>query len=225
MIKYFLQPNPVTPDPNDQSARVKPNATLDLKDIIKLTTKRGTSLTETDLTGAANLLFEVITDEVADGNSVTLPLVNIRPGIKGVFTSAADSFDASRHIKRATLTSGSLLSSKMQTAKIEKLTSELPSPVLVEYMDVNSGTANSLLTPGGIGSITGEELKFNPENEAEGIWFVPTGDGEAVKVTFVATHRRPPDVQHSGRDAGRLLYPGSAQRLRQRCEPARREPA
>ncbi len=195
MIKYFLQPNPITTDPNDQSARVRINATKTLQDIVALATKRGTTLTETDLTGAANLLFEVITDEVADGNSVTLPLVNIRPGVKGVFTSAVDSFDSARHIKRATLSSGSLLSSKMQEAKVEKLTSELPLPVLVEYMDVNSGTANSLLTPGGIGRITGEELKYNPENEAEGIWLVPAGEGDAVKVTVVAT-----------RTEGRLIF-------------------
>jgi hypothetical protein len=195
MIKYFLQPNPVTPDPNDQSARVKLNATLSLEDIVKLATKRGTSLTETDLTGAANLLFEVITDEVANGNSVTLSLVNVRPGIKGVFASATDSFDSGRHIKRATLSEGLLLSSKMKTAKVEKITAEMPSPVLVEYMDINTGTANSLLTPGGIGNITGEELKYNPENEAEGIWFVPAGGGDAVKVTVVAT-----------RTEGRLMF-------------------
>jgi hypothetical protein len=139
MIKYFLQPNPITPDPNDQSARVKLNATLDLQDIVKLAIKRGTSLTETDLSGAATLLFEVITDEVANGNSINLPLVNIRPGIKDVFASASDSFDPSRHVKRATLSSGLLLSSKMKEAKVEKFMGGLPSPVLVEYMDINSG--------------------------------------------------------------------------------------
>ncbi len=195
MIKYSLQPNPITTDPNDQSARVQLNATLSLEDIVSLAIKRGTSLTETDLTGAANLLFDVITDEVADGNSVTLPLVNIRPGIKGVFTSASDIFDSSRHVKRATFSSGTLLSSKMQTAKVEKLTFELPLPVLVEYIDVNSGTINSLLTPGGIGTITGEELKFNPDNEVEGIWFVPSDGDEAVKATVVAT-----------RTEGRLMF-------------------
>ncbi len=187
MIKYFLQPNPVTPDPNDQSARVRSNTTLNLQDIVSLATKRGTSLTETDLTGAANLLFDVACDEVANGNNITLPLVNIRPSIKGVFKSASDSFDPSRHVKRATLSAGLLLNTKMQAAKVEKVMADLPAPVLVEYIDVNSGTANSLLTPGGIGSITGEELKYNPENAAEGIWFVPQAEGEAVKATVVAT--------------------------------------
>jgi len=195
MIKYFLQPNPITTDPNDQSARIMSNATLDLQDIVKLATKRGTSLTETDITAAANLFFDVVTDEVANGNNITLPLVNIRPSIKGVFISAADSFDAARHIKRATLSAGQLLTTKMQNAKVEKLTAQLPAPILVEFLDVNSATANSLLTPGGIGSITGEELKYDPENVAEGIFLVPAGEGEAIKIAVVAT-----------RTEGRLMF-------------------
>jgi hypothetical protein len=43
-----------------------------------------------------------------------------------------------------------------------------------------------LLTRGGIGSITGEELKYNPENADEGIWFVPSSGGTAVRATVVA---------------------------------------
>jgi len=187
MIKYYLQTNPVTTDPNDRSARVKHNATLDLQDIVERATKRGTSLTETDLNGAAKLLFEVITDEVADGNNVVLPLAVIRPGIKGVFTSASDSFDSSRHVKRATIAAGTLLNEKMQAAQVEKTTGEAPSPELIEFKDVNSGTTNSLLSPGGIGIITGEELKFNPENSDEGIWFVPVAEGDAVRVSVIAS--------------------------------------
>jgi hypothetical protein len=195
MIKYFLQLNPITTDPNDQSARIMSNATLSLQDIVTLATKRGTSLTETDLSAAANLLFDVISDEVANGNNITLPLVNIRPSIKGVFTSAADSFDSSRHIKRASLSAGPLLTSNMQDAKVEKLTSQLPSPILVEFLDVNSATTNSLLTPGGIGSITGEELKYNPDNATEGIFLVPASGGDTTKIAVVAT-----------RTEGRLIF-------------------
>ena len=186
MIRFYLQPNPVTPDPNDQSARIRTTDTLTMDDIVKRAVNRGTSFTETDLAGAGQLLFEVISDEVANGSSVNLPLVNIRPSIKGVFTSAADSFDASRHIKRATVTAGLLLNSKMQSAKVEKVTGDLPSPVLLEYSDVNSGTTNSLLTPGGIGVIIGEELKFDNTNPAEGIFFIPESGGAAVQVTVLA---------------------------------------
>ncbi|MFQ3598937.1 MAG: DNA-binding domain-containing protein [Chloroherpetonaceae bacterium] len=58
-ITYYLQPNPVTPDPNDQSARVIANTSLSLDDIISKMTKRGTLVTETDAKAVLNLFFEI----------------------------------------------------------------------------------------------------------------------------------------------------------------------
>ncbi len=193
-IKYYLQPNPITPDPNDQSARVQPITALSQEDIITAMSRRGTGVTETDMRAVLNLFFDVVTDQVADGNNVNLPLVNIRPSITGIFTSVTDSFDQSRHTKRATLSAGLLLTQKMQRASVEKVLQSLPAPVLLEFLDVNSGLANSKLTPGGIGTIVGEELKFNPANEAEGIFFVDN-NGKAARVSVIAT-----------RTEGKLLF-------------------
>jgi hypothetical protein len=193
-IKFYLQPNPITPDPNDQSARVATNVTLSSDDIVKKALLRGTTLTETDLRAVMTLLFNVIGDEIADGNAVTLPLVNIRPSITGVFSSATDSFDDSRHVKRASLSAGVLLTQKMQGAKVEKIPSSQPAPDLQEYMNINTGTANSILTPGGIGQLTGSELKFDPSNLEEGIYLVHE-TGTETKITVLAT-----------RTEGRLVF-------------------
>jgi hypothetical protein len=57
-IKYYLQPNPITPDPNDQSARVLPNASLSLNDIISKMMKRGTTVTEADARAVLNLFLK-----------------------------------------------------------------------------------------------------------------------------------------------------------------------
>lgn len=130
--------------------------------------KRGTLVTETDAKAVLNIFFDVVSDEVADGNTVILPLVNIRPGITGVFSSITDSFDSGRHVKKANLSSGLLLTQKMQRAQVEKISSGQPSPVILEFLDINTQTVNSKLTPGGIAQLMGEELKFNPANAAEG---------------------------------------------------------
>jgi hypothetical protein len=185
-IKYYLQPNPVTPDPNDQSARVLPNASLTLEDIIAKMMQRGTTVTEADTRAVLNLFFDVVSDEVADGNFVNLPLANIRVGISGVFTSITNSFDPSRHSIRATLSTGLLLSEKMQKVRLEKRLQPLPSPVILEFLNINTNTTNSVLTPGGIGQIVGEELKFNPNNPQEGIFFV-AADGTETKVQIIAS--------------------------------------
>jgi hypothetical protein len=185
-IKYYLQPNPVTPDPNDQSARVQSNKVHDTESITKEMLKRGSTITEADIQAVLKVFFEVVTDEVAEGNSVNLPLVNIKPGITGVFTNVTDSFDPSRHFKKANLSSGLYLNVKMGAAKVEKVMMATASPALLQFLDVNSQTANSIITPGGIGQIVGEELKYNPGNAGVGIYFIAS-DGTATPVTIMAS--------------------------------------
>ncbi len=185
-IKYYLQPNPITPDPNDQSARVVSNKVHDTDSITKEMLKRGSTITEADIRAVLNVFFTVVTDEVADGNSVNLPLVNIRSGISGVFTNITDSYDPSRHIKKANLSAGTDLIRKMNEARVEKINVATAAPALIAFTDVNSQTTNSILTPGGIGQIVGEELKFNPANAAEGIFFIAT-DNTATPVTVIAS--------------------------------------
>ncbi len=185
-IKYYLQPNPITPDPNDQSARVVSNQVHDVESITKEMLRRGSTITEADVRAVLKVFFEVVTDEVAEGNNVNLPLVNIKPGIGGVFSNATDSFDPSRHFKKANLSAGVLLNEKMSFAVAEKITQPLAAPVLIEFSDINSQTTNSILTRGGIGQIIGEELKFNPSNALEGIYFI-AANNTATKVNIVAS--------------------------------------
>jgi nucleoid DNA-binding protein len=53
---------------------VLPNASLTLEDIIAKMMQRGTTVTEADTRAVLNLFFDVVSDEVADGNFVNLPL-------------------------------------------------------------------------------------------------------------------------------------------------------
>jgi hypothetical protein len=185
-IKFFLQPNPITPDPNDQSARVISNQVHDQESIIKEMLRRGSTITDADARAVLKVFYEVVSDEVAEGNNVNLPLVNIKPSINGVFSNATDTFDPSRHIKRASVSAGTLLTQKLNDAKVEKTIQAQTAPAIIQFTDVNTQTTNSILTPGGIGQIVGEELKFNPANIAEGIYFVAT-DGTAIKVVIIAS--------------------------------------
>lgn len=184
-IRYYLQPNPITPDPNDQSARVEPAGTLDLTGLINRMLKRGTSLTQSDMEACMTLFTDEVTDAVAEGYLVNLPFCNIRPSIRGVFSSPVDSFDKSRHIKRASLSAGLVLSKKLSEAKVEKVSKSLPSPDVQAFVDVNSDSSNSILTPGGIGKVEGSELKFDTSLAGDGVFFIDAG-GNATKAEVYA---------------------------------------
>lgn len=185
VIRYYLQPNPVTPDPNDQIARIQPSGTIGATELIKLMNKRGTSLTKGDMEACITLMSEVVTDAVADGYMVNLPFCNIRPSIKGVFASPADSYDHTRHIKRASLSAGLLLAKKLGEARVEKTSRALPSPDIQAYEDVNSKSYNSILTPGGIGKLEGSELKFSTQVETDGVFLI-SATGDAIRATVYA---------------------------------------
>ena len=183
-IAYYLQPNPVAADPNSHSARVLPHTIFDTDGIIKKMTQRGTGCTEADIRAVLHIYYEVVSDEVSYGNHVNTPLANYKPGIVGVFASAADSFDSSRHEIKANISSGVLMAQKMKVSTVTKIRKPEPKPFILEYIDVNSGLSNSKVTSGGMGLITGEELKFNPENVEEGIFFV---NGTTTKVAVIGT--------------------------------------
>lgn len=185
-IKYYLQPNPITPDPNDQSARAITNQIHVIESITREMLRRGSTITEANVRAVLKVFFEVVTDEVVEGNNVNLPLINIKPTITGVFANTVDSFDTSKHTKKAKVSSGVLLTQKLNLATIEKVTQVTASPALIQFTDVNSQTTDSILTPGGIAQVVGEELKYNPNNPAEGIYFIAS-DGAATKVDIVAS--------------------------------------
>lgn len=186
-IKYYLQPNPITPDPNDQSARVVTSKVLGTDEIVSEMLRRGSTITEADIRAVLNVFYKVTIDEVVEGNSVNLPICNVRPGITGVFNSATDNYDRSRHTVKASISAGNELFTKILAAPVEKVLLPMPSPTLLEYTDVNTSSVNSKLTAGGIGALVGEELKFNPSNALEGIFFVSTADKKETKVTVLAT--------------------------------------
>lgn len=185
-MDYYLQKNPITSDPNDHSARVVVPNTLTLDDIVREMQRRNSSLTESDILSALTLLFEVTTDEVAQGNTVTLPVAVFRPSIRGVFKDATDVYDEKRHEKRASVSQGTMMASKMKNAAVEKVTEPLPQPAPLHFEDVVTDTINSKVTPGGIGIIKGEELKFDQENEEEGIYFVGNDSEGTFKASVLA---------------------------------------
>lgn len=190
-INYYLQPNAITSDPDDHSARIMPRNSLELPDLVSEMLRRGTTVTETDAQAVVTLFMEVIIDKVMEGNNVNIPIANIRPGIKGVFNDANDRFDPTRHTIRATLSGGSQLDEALRQASTEKVSHHRTRPELTSYFDYNSQSSDSILTPGGIGEITGDQLKFDKENAQEGIFFIDSSGTETqVEVLSVRTNGR-----------------------------------
>lgn len=184
-IRYVLRENNLTDDPDDYMAKVQPGGTVDMEDIIREIGQRGSTVSEADLRAVYADTYAVVRRHLAEGDSVTMPLVYLQPSIRGRFHGPEDSFDPRRHrlLIRAKV-SGRLLKEVRAAAQLVKgLPGDIvPSPR--RYRDFESGAVNDVATPGGLAHVFGYRLKFDPTDPEQGIFFVAP-DGQEVQVERV----------------------------------------
>ena len=183
-ILYSLLRHNISSETSKFYARVQPYKSMGLDDIIIDMKEKGTGSSETDMRATLQLFFESVTKMVSNGYNVNLPVANFKPGITGLFDSLTDNFDPARHSLKVNVTCGYLPLLAMRDAVVEKVKSSTPKPDIMAFTDVHSGLLNERITPSGIGTIIGSELKFNPENAEEGIFFV---NDTTTKVQVLAT--------------------------------------
>ncbi len=72
-----------------------------------------------------------------------------------------------------------------------------PTPAPVEHVNLGSATTDTTITSDNIGTLNGSRLQFNPARADEGIFYVPTGGGAAIKVANANVQKNKP---------GQLVY-------------------
>ncbi|WP_430968556.1 DNA-binding domain-containing protein [Spongiimicrobium sp. 2-473A-2-J] len=187
-IPYYLQDLPIGPEPGHKVGKVHTRGSLLEKNLLDRMAKRGTGISRQDMQATLALLTQEIADALADGWAINTPRANYVPSIKGVFNGNTDPFDPKRHHFRAAVSEGTIVKRRMRHAIGERISIPLPVPLLIQYTDHGSHTADSVLTPDNIGEINGQALKYDLANEEEGIFLVPENGGQATKVTSVSIH-------------------------------------
>lgn len=188
-IPYVLVENNLTSDPNDYYALVKPAGSADLDDIVERIEQQGSTVTRADIYSVLEDYFAAVETLLVEGNTVNTPVANYTTSIKGVFDGPDENFDASRHHLRPIANPGTrirkTLRQRGQPIKQEAVT---PRPNPVEYIDINSDTRNSILTPGGMGRISGHRLQFDAATPEQGVFFVAE-DGTETRVDVVGRNK------------------------------------
>ena len=184
-IEFYLQANPMTPDPNDQSARVVTPFSMNEQDIAQEMVNRGIYPNHATALAGIQGYQSIVAEKVADGFAINTALCTIRPGIQGVFTDVNDTFDPARHALRANFLNGPLLTERFLTASVQKNNQAAPAPVIVAFINGNTGAVNATITPGGIGMARGEQLKCGTA-PGEGIFFVNLATAVATQATVVS---------------------------------------
>ncbi|MDR0614260.1 MAG: DUF4469 domain-containing protein [Dysgonamonadaceae bacterium] len=177
-LKYVLESNLLTKDPNDRYARPVDVRTHTEEDLADAVSKRNPSINKSFYLAMKATEAEVITDWVTEGDSILTKTVHIHPTIPGTVKEG-------EHPKEAAIkvTPGKLLAEAAKKIRLQH--TEPMSQIRIEFVhDIQSNTTNDTITRGGTVKITGYKLKIAGENPAVGVEFLSQEDPEAIyKVT------------------------------------------
>jgi len=190
-INYALFENHLTSDPDDYAAQVKITGSADLEALAERMIDQGSTVTKPDILAVLEDTIKATESCLLDGYRVQLGgLCELFPRIKGVFNGITDTFDASRHRVDVGANPGVRVRKTVRVgATVTKIETIKPAPALLEYVDLGSGETNGTITSGNIGTINGHRLKFNPEQDDEGIYFVNIDTGAEVKLTAIQRNK------------------------------------
>ena len=187
-LTYTLHPYKLKEDSKDYRAMIKNRRVYSLDRIIKEMGNRRSALNEAEMKGILLQFFDAIEYILKDGGTVSTPLFIARCSIAGTFTGPDDSFYRNRHQVKINLKPGSRLKDLTKEIKTHKVHSSLPKPLVYTFTDMNTGTVNSQLTPGGAAIIKGKQMKYNPDDEQQGIFLVnSTGQNFKVETVYLNT--------------------------------------
>jgi len=181
----------LTADPDDYRASVVAVDSIDTDALADELVAGGSTVDKPDILAVFEAMAAAVERRVANGARVNLAgLVELYPSIKGVFDSAADSFDSARHRVVVSAKAGSRVRDYVvANASVQKEAAPALAPTLVQYRDIGTQTTNDEVTPGNIGELTGSRLRYDPAAAHEGLFFVAAADGAETRVDIVQLNK------------------------------------
>ena len=139
-IHYALFENNITSDPDDFAAIVQAVDSADLDRIVQRMLERGSTTTTADILAVLEDTIGACESMLLDGMRVNFGgLVELFPRMRGVFTSATDTYDPARHSLDVGANPGSRVRKAVRdNATVVKEEAVKPAPNPIEYRDVGS---------------------------------------------------------------------------------------
>jgi hypothetical protein len=182
-IKANLYPNLLTEDPNDFSARVISERSLNVKQICSEAVGRGGApTTAAAMEHNVNLFLKEMAYQLCNGFSVNTGYFTACPLIKGVFNSQNESFDPVKHALLFQMNQGELLRKEIGSTQVEISGPGDSSIMIDQVINVKTGSVNDLLTPGKSLRIYGFKIKVAGNHPDNGVYFINQATNERTKV-------------------------------------------
>lgn len=171
-IRVNLYENFLTEDPNDYSAKVISERTLNVKEICKTAVKRGGAPTTAEAMEHNVMLFlKEMGYQLMDGFAVNTGYFVANAQVRGVFNSANEHFDPQKHAVLFRFNQGDVLRKEIPNMAVQIMGVGESGIFISHVVDSKSGSVNDLITPGGTLKIKGGRLKIAGDNPHVGVFF------------------------------------------------------
>ncbi|MDX9919004.1 MAG: DNA-binding domain-containing protein [Paludibacter sp.] len=182
-IKAILFPNWLTDDPNDYSARVVSERSLNVSEICSTAVNRGGAATTAEaMEHNVNLFLKEMAYQLCDGFSVNTGYFTATTLIRGVFNSPTETFNPEKHSLIFQFNQGETLRKELDSIEVNITGVGESSITVAQVTDVKTGSVNDLLTPNRNLKIRGYKLKLVGDHPEVGVYFVNEATAERTKV-------------------------------------------
>ena len=181
-IKVNLYDNYLTENPNDYSARVISERSLNVKEICKTAVNRGGAASTAEaMEHNVTLFLKEMAYQLLDGYSVNTGYFTANAQVRGVFDSPRETFDPQKHSVLFRFNQGEALRREIPGVEVQIMGVGESGIIISHVVDVKTGSVNDLLTPGGTLKIRGGKLKIAGDSPDVGVSFEDEA-GNAVRV-------------------------------------------
>ena len=181
-IKAILFPNWLTDDPNDYSARVVSERSLNVPEICSTAVNRGGAATTAEaMEHNVNLFLKEMAYQLCDGFSVNTGYFTATTLIRGVFNSPTETFNPEKHSLIFQFNQGETLRKELDSIEVNITGVGESSITVAQVTDVKTGSVNDLLTPNRNLKIRGYKLKLVGDHPEVGVYFVNEATAERTK--------------------------------------------
>ena len=197
VVEIYLYENFLTPDPSDYVGRVETERSLGLRSVCESAVLRGgADINAPAMYHATELALKEMAYLLCDGFSVNFGYFSITLKIKGVFTSATDTFDPKRHTLMFQITPGELLRRELPNIQKKMMGVKRDAIYIAQVTDTATGLDDGTITPGDDILVQGTRIRIAPDDGSDpgvGIGFV-AADGTIIPVTRRLTQNDPSRV-------------------------------
>ena len=166
-VKFFLRPSPFAKNSDECIAGTHSVEVLDEEDLIKEILLRESTITESDAVAVLRMQNQAISDAIAAGRGLNLPLLRANYSVKGKFADSDANFIPGKNKVRLNITKGQLL--RAAEEKLTAVKASPPKPVL-EIRKITN--VKDML------EVKGRNIKIEGDNPACGLWLVDTAGME-----------------------------------------------